>query len=70
MEREHARAQARDQETGPNYYTVRRHRLGARVLGLVERMMAIDALSTSKAARVLGVKSRQVEPLLDSGRSP
>ena len=66
-ERDRNRAHAREQEGGPNYYVVRRHRLGDRVLGLVGRMMAADALSTSKAARILGVKSRQVQPLLDTG---
>ena len=63
-ERERSRAQARKQETRIRYYTVRRHRLGSRIIGLVERMMATDALSTSKAAQILGVKPRQVEPLL------
>ena len=68
-EGERNRAQAREQEGGPNYYVVRRHRLGDRIVGLVGRMMAADALSTSKAARILGVKSRQVQPLLHSDRS-
>lgn len=68
-ERERSRARAREQEGGPNYYTVRRHRLGGRLINLVERMRATGALSTSKAARILGVKSRQVQPLLDTGRS-
>ena len=67
-ERERIRAQARDREGGPSFYTVRRHRLGDRVANLVQRMMRADALSTSKAARILGVKSRQVQPLLDAGR--
>ena len=68
-ERERSRAQAREQETRIRYYTVRRHRLGNRIIGLVERMMAADALSTSKAAQILGVKPRQVQPLLDTGRA-
>ena len=66
-ERERNRVQAREQETRLDYYTVRRHRLGDRIVGLVGRMMASDALSTSKAARILGVKPRQVQPLLDTG---
>ncbi len=66
-ERERNRAQAREREWGPDYYTVRRHRVGGRITGLVARMMAVDALSTSKAARILGVKPRQVQPLLDTG---
>ena len=68
-ERERSRAQAREQEPRIRYYTVRRHRLGNRIIGLMERMMAADALSTSKAAQILGVKPRQVQPLLDTGRS-
>ena len=63
-----ARVRARNQEGGPSYYTVRSHRLGGRIVNLVRRMMAADALSTSKAARILGVKSRQVQPLLGVGR--
>ena len=66
-ERERNRVQAREQETRLDYYTVRRHRQGDRIVGLVGRMMAADALSTSKAARILGVKPRQVQPLLDTG---
>ena len=63
-----ARARRTKQEGGPSYYTVRRHRLGGRIINLVRRMMAADALSTSKTARILGVKLRQVQPLLGVGR--
>ena len=64
--RERIRELARGQEGGPNYYTVRRHRLGDRTVNLVRRMMAAEALSTSKAARILGVAARQVRPLLNN----
>ena len=63
--RERIRESARAQEGGPNYYTVRRHRLGDRMVNLVRRMMAAEALSTSRAARILGVAARQVKPLLN-----
>ncbi len=66
-DRETIREQAREQDGGPNYYRVRRHRLGSRIVELIKRMMAADALSTSKAAQILGVKPRQVQPLLDTG---
>ena len=66
----HTRAQTRHREGGPSYYTVRSHRLGGRIMDLVRRMTAADALSISKAARILGVKSRQVQPLLEVRRSP
>ena len=68
-ERERSRAEARVQQSGPSYYRVRRHRLGNRIIGLTERMMAADVLSTSKAAQILGVKPRQVQSLLDAGTS-
>ena len=68
-ERERTRSLNRQQEGGPSFYTVRSHRLGNGIVDLVRRMMAADALSTSKAARILGVKPRQVQPLLNVGRS-
>ncbi len=67
QEKERQRIQSRERESGPNYYVVRRHRLGSRITELVRRMMADDALSTAKAARILGVKSRQVQPILNIG---
>ncbi len=68
-ERELRREHARKQQGAPSFYTVRRHRLGKRMIGLVDHMMATDALSTSSAAQILGVKPRQVQPLLDTGSS-
>ena len=68
-ERERTRTRSREQEGGPNYYTVRRHRLGGRVVNLVERMLAAQVLSTSRAARILGVAPRQVRPLLEAAHS-
>jgi Zn-dependent peptidase ImmA (M78 family) len=50
--------------TGPNYYVVRRHRLGAALLQFVSRNMSEGALTPTKAGRVLGVKPRSVAPLL------
>lgn len=55
---------SRDVENGPNYYIVRRHRLGRALLGFVERSMGAGALTPVKAAKVLGVKPRSVYPLL------
>ncbi|MBZ8139661.1 peptidase [Rubrivivax gelatinosus] len=58
------KAKSRDSENGPNYYIVRRHRLGRALLGFVERSMGAGALTPVKAAKVLGVKPRSVYPLL------
>jgi Zn-dependent peptidase ImmA (M78 family)/transcriptional regulator with XRE-family HTH domain len=53
-----------DKEGGPNYYVVRRHRLGAGLISFVDRMVAAGTLSTPKAGIVLGVKPTAVYPLI------
>ena len=50
------REQERVKGSGPSHYVVRRHRLGSALLDLAKRMMDSGALTTSKAARILGVK--------------
>ena len=69
-QRQGQREQARSQDGGPSYYTVRRHRLGNELLALVRRMKDADAVSTSKAARILGVNATNVHNLLNPSRSP
>lgn len=67
QERGKHRKQAREQEGGgPNFYVVRGHRVGAALLDLVARMVAAGALTTSKAGKVLGVKAKQVQVLLEA----
>ena len=62
--RERHRATARKSEGGPSYYVVRRHRVGQGLLRLTRRMVGSRALSTTKAARILGVKPPQVGKML------
>jgi Zn-dependent peptidase ImmA (M78 family) len=54
----------KNNENGPNYYVVKRHRLGRALLNLVDRSIGAGILTPSKAAKVLGVKARSVYPLL------
>ena len=61
--RDAKRERQRD-ESGPNYYVVRRHRLGHALLHLVARNIADGALTPTRASKVLGVKPRSVAPLL------
>jgi len=57
--------QAKDRsENGPSYYVVKRHRLGRALLDLVRNSLAEGFLTPTKAGRVLGVKPRNVEPLV------
>ena len=66
--KQRGRTNAPDQNGGPSYYVLRRHRLGNKLVSFVKDMMAADSLSTSKASRILGVKPRQVLPLTVTGR--
>lgn len=54
----------RDTDGGPNFYTVRRHRLGDALLRFVGHGLRADAVTHTTAARVLGVRPGAVEPLL------
>jgi Zn-dependent peptidase ImmA (M78 family)/transcriptional regulator with XRE-family HTH domain len=51
-------------EGGPDYYVVRKHRVGAGLVGFVERMVQTGVLSTTKAGRVLGVKATAVDRMV------
>ena len=58
------RERARKSEGGPSYYVVRRYRVGQGLLGFTRRMVDSRGLSTTKAARILGVKPAQVGKML------
>jgi len=51
-------------KSGPSYYVVRRHRLGDALLDLVRGSLGEGILTPTKAGLVLGVKPRNVDPLL------
>jgi Zn-dependent peptidase ImmA (M78 family) len=68
--REAQRERNRDREGGPNYYVVRRHRLGSALVNLTNRMLAERALSPSKAAKILGVKPSNVYRLVSAEADP
>jgi Zn-dependent peptidase ImmA (M78 family)/transcriptional regulator with XRE-family HTH domain len=57
-------------EQGPTFYIVRRHRLGARLLGLVRRALQEEVLTHTRAAKILGVGPASVSPLLNDDRLP
>lgn len=58
----------RAKDGGPNWYIVRRHRLGAALLDVARRGMAEGLLTPTRAARMLGVKPMAVYPLLAEPR--
>ncbi|MDR3754617.1 MAG: XRE family transcriptional regulator [Terracidiphilus sp.] len=60
-----ARLATRDKdEGGPSYYVVKRHRLGYALMDLVRNSLAEGFLTHTKAGQVLGVKPRNVDPLI------
>lgn len=63
--RQNRRDDNRDREGGPNYYVVRRHRIGEGLVSLARRSMSEGTLSPSKAGKLLGVKPTNVYNLLD-----
>ncbi|HZR89968.1 MAG TPA: XRE family transcriptional regulator [Bradyrhizobium sp.] len=50
---------------GPNYYVVRRHRLGNALIQTVSRALDNGALTPTRAGSILGVKPRSVASLLN-----
>ena len=57
-------------DTGPSFYIVRRHRLGAGLLDTVRRALQEETLTYSRAAKILGVGPASVPPLLREERLP
>lgn len=53
-----------DQSSGPNYYVVRRHRVGGALLDVVRRNLAEGILTPTKAGKVLGVRPNNVNTML------
>ncbi len=50
---------------GPNYFVVRRHKLGNALVGLVQRLTDSGTLTPTKAGMVLGVKPLKVHKLFE-----
>ena len=65
-----AEEQARPRgEGGPDYYVVRRHRIGSGLVTLVRRMVEGGVLSSTKAGKVLGVKPTAVGRIVSRDRA-
>ena len=67
--REEKHKDAQEHDGGPSYYLIRKHRVGPTLIKLIDRMLASGSLTTSKAGKVLGVKPKNVQNLLEVARS-
>ncbi len=59
------RLKAREAKNGPTYYITKKHRVGRALINLVARMMYSGALTTTKAAKVLGVRAQNVHGVIE-----
>ena len=57
------------QDGGPDYFIVRRNKLGNALIRFAERMTYSGALTITKAGLLLGVKPLKVHKLFDIGRA-
>jgi Zn-dependent peptidase ImmA (M78 family)/transcriptional regulator with XRE-family HTH domain len=64
------KAKAKLTEGGPNYYVIRRHRVGNALLSLISRSLLDGTITPTKAGKVLGIKPRSVGPLLAATSAP
>lgn len=60
------RRAARAAAGGPNYFVLRRFRAGGALVSLVSRLMKSGTLTSTRAAKVLGVKARSVYDVVSS----
>lgn len=67
-QKDRERERNRGKDGGPNWYVVRRHRLGSAILAVARQGMADGSLTPTRAARMLGVKPMNVYPLLSEPR--
>ncbi|QPJ61638.1 MAG: ImmA/IrrE family metallo-endopeptidase [Candidatus Nitronauta litoralis] len=67
-QRDKKKAKNREQKGGPDYYVVRRHKLGA-LVGLVQRLNYSGALSTTKAGFLLDVRPLKVHRLFEASNN-
>ncbi len=62
------RERQRGMSGGGDFYATRHHRTGNGLINLVQRMMATEALSPTKAATILGIKPTQIHRLTERVR--
>lgn len=60
------RQRSQEVHGGPNYYVVRRQRIGPALLGVVSRMVASGALTSIDAGKVLGVRPQNIYELVQA----
>jgi len=60
----------RERESGPDYYVVRKHKVGDGLVNFITRTINEGLITPAKAGKVLGVKARNVEFLINTFARP
>ena len=68
-ERQKRKEDAKQREGGPSYHTVHRHRAGRALTNLVGRMLDAQAITATKAGKILGVSGKNVQGVLDANKT-
>ena len=63
-DKERKKLSRKDEDSGPSFFVVRKHRLGNAIVSLVDRNVNAGSLTPVKAAKILGIKPRSVTSLL------
>ncbi len=63
-EKKRRKEKGKDSDGGPNFYIVRRHRLGDALLSVVRRAIQDETITHTRAAKILGVSPPSVDQLL------
>jgi len=70
LNRDKQQNEASEKKSGPSYYIVRRDRIGTNLISTVQRMVEGGTLTSTKAGKILGVKAKNVQKLLESLNPP
>ncbi|MDZ7859774.1 MAG: XRE family transcriptional regulator [Candidatus Krumholzibacteriota bacterium] len=57
---------SRDQDGSPSYYVLQKHRTGSALITSINNWMNAGLITTTKAGKVLGVKPKNVQKLIES----
>ncbi|MBN2185602.1 MAG: ImmA/IrrE family metallo-endopeptidase [Candidatus Krumholzibacteriota bacterium] len=66
--KETRRIKARQSKDGPSYYVVKQHRVGKALINFIGNMIDAGMITSTKASKVLGVKAKNVQPLIEAVR--
>jgi len=68
--KDYQRMKSRERKGGPDYFVIRRYMVGRNLISTVKRMMQAGVITTTKAGKVLGVKPKNVQFMMEVNATP